>query len=260
MLVSVLRLLIEVLLVGFSHLLFKGFCSTPVVMTLIALGFCTALSFAMMGCSCSRGKQVWVGGWGLILDYLGACRRKNLNSVNLLSPKPLSHGLRARCRHNRVPAVLLTLSLEDRLLWLGGLDLVGGLPRHLGLPHAVILFNAVVKSILVDLLILWHVLATLRVHIMREHILSIDVTSDYWVDVGHTIGVEGWLTEIGGEGRVWEPSRGALEVFSRRIWLHLVLGRLCATFDAVFIIDSDLPLMMIFLFLISLSIIMQSLV
>jgi hypothetical protein len=89
------------------------------------------------------------------------------------------------------------------------------------------------------------VAATLRVDIVRKHVLTVDIPSINRIYICHTIRMEGWLSKIGSEGRVRQPSCGSLEVFSRRVRLHLLLSRLGSLLN-IFLIDSYLS-MMIFL-------------
>lgn len=75
-------------------------------------------------------------------------------------------------------------------------------PRQLGLSLPVVLPEALLEGGIVDLLVLREVAATLWVHIVRKHILPVDITTDHWVRVALAVGVEGRLAEVSSESRI----------------------------------------------------------
>jgi len=49
------------------------------------------------------------------------------------------------------------------------------------------------------LLIEWRVITTFSIYVVREEVMAIVHTTNRWIDIAFSIGVEGRLTEICGE-------------------------------------------------------------
>ena len=71
-----------------------------------------------------------------------------------------------------------------------------GLSWHLWLSQTVILCEGLLNCIGIHLLIAGHVLSTLWVHIMSQHVLAVDVATYHRVCVGFTIGMKSWLSKV----------------------------------------------------------------
>lgn len=65
---------------------------------------------------------------------------------------------------------------------------------------------------LVNLLVLRHLISAFCIDIVRKHVLAVVDPTVRWVCVALTVGVEGWLAEVGHEGGVGQPSGGVVEV------------------------------------------------
>jgi len=158
--------------------------------------------------------------WGFLT--LGSYRRLFLNYGRVdLDPGRLfetnlfCNGPRAVCRHDGV-ALCVSHGLD---LGVGGLGPMHGsrLPRKLRLSGAFL--EPVLEGVRVDLLVLREVAAALGVHVVAQHVLSVDVPSDDGIYIALAIGVEGWLAEVGSERRVCKPAGRTLVVLSRRIYV-----------------------------------------
>lgn len=65
---------------------------------------------------------------------------------------------------------------------------------------------------LVNLLVLRHLITAFCIDIVRKHVLAVVDATVRWVCVALTVGVEGWLAEVGHEGGVGQPSGSVVEV------------------------------------------------
>ena len=70
---------------------------------------------------------------------------------------------------------------------------------------------------------------------MGEHVLTVDVTSDNWVHVSFTIGMESRFPKVGSESRICQPSGWLLIVLSCWINHNLMLCRLASLLEGIFV-------------------------
>jgi hypothetical protein len=80
---------------------------------------------------------------------------------------------------------------------------LAGEGRH---SQTLVLRHTFLHCCIIGLLKLREMLTTLRVNVMSKHVLSIDVTSHSRVSVALSIQVKSWFSEVGSEGRIWQPS------------------------------------------------------
>ena len=231
------------LMLCFSNLFLKCSCLKVV---LLSLWIYATLLFAVL--SCTRGQHIRIWGWSLSLDNLCTSGRQYFDCVDFISSEPLSKGFWTWLGHDRVSAILFTFSVNNRIFRFGCLNLISWFTGHFWLSHAFIFLHAVIESVSVNLLILRHVFATFRINIMSEHVLTVNISSDNWIYISHTICMKSRFSEISCKSRIREISCGSLVIASSWIRPYFLLGWLSSAFN-IFFVNSHLSMMMIFFFI-----------
>ena len=90
----------------------------------------------------------------------------------------------------------------------------------------IIMLGCCNNSCFKDLLILWLISPGMRVDIMRFHVLTVDSTSDSWVCVAVTVGMEGRFPKVGSDCRIWQPSAGMFHLMNFLFNIFKLLGGL----------------------------------
>lgn len=78
------------------------------------------------------------------------------------------------------------------------------------------LLNTLSQSRIIHLLVKRRVISTLGIYVVSKHSVSVDNTTDGWICVPSSVGMESRLAKVRGEGRISEPSRSVV-----KNWLSL---------------------------------------
>lgn len=73
------------------------------------------------------------------------------------------------------------------------------------------LLNTLSQSRIIHLLVKRRIFSTLGIYVVRKHSVSVDNTTNSWICVPSSVGMESRLTKVRGEGRISEPSRSVVK-------------------------------------------------
>ena len=101
--------------------------------------------------------------------------------------------------HDRLSALLLSKCLFRN-------DNVILLERDCRYAHTLGLNDTSFERLVVDLLVEGRVIATLSIDVVSEHVMAVVNSTNSWVDITFTVGMESRLAEVCSEGGVWQPA------------------------------------------------------